>query len=87
MKNENPTYNGWTNYPTWRINLEIFDGYNPVDDDDKRPAYEIGDSLKELADEILEQSPELALSYARAFLADVDWREIAEHKIDEHSND
>ena len=24
MKKE--TYNGWTNYATWRINLEIFDG-------------------------------------------------------------
>ena len=86
MKNDN-TYNGWANYPTWRINLEIFDGYNPIDEDDKRPAYEIGECLKDLADEILEQSPELALSYARAFLADVDWREIAESKIDEHSND
>jgi hypothetical protein len=24
MKKE--TYNGWTNYATWRVNLEIFDG-------------------------------------------------------------
>ena len=86
MKNEN-TYNGWANYATWKINLEILDGYNPIDEDDKRPAYEIADSLKDLADEILEQSPELALSYARAFLNQVDWREIAESKIDEHSND
>jgi len=31
MKNEN-TYNGWTNYATWRINLEMFDGYNPIDE-------------------------------------------------------
>ena len=20
------TYNGWTNYATWRVNLEVFDG-------------------------------------------------------------
>ena len=86
MENENPTYNGWTNYATWRINLEIFNGYNPIDEDDKRPAYEISDSLKDLADEILEQSPELALSYGRAFLNQVDWREIAEAKLEEHSN-
>ena len=85
MKNEN-TYNGWANYPTWRINLEMFDGYNPIDEDDKRPAHEIADSLKDLADEILEQSPELALSYGRAFLNQVDWREIAEAKLEEHSN-
>lgn len=86
MKNDN-TYNGWTNYATWRINLEMFDGYNPIDEDDKRPAYEIADSLKDEVDEVLEQNPSLALSYARAFLDDVDWREIAENKIDEHSND
>ena len=21
-------YNGWTNYETWRVNLEIFDGFD-----------------------------------------------------------
>jgi hypothetical protein len=26
------TYNGWTNYATWRINLEMFDGCNLTDD-------------------------------------------------------
>ena len=31
------TYNGWTNYATWRINLEMLDGFEadsnmPVDD-------------------------------------------------------
>ena len=25
MKNDN-TYNGWTNYETWRVNLELFNG-------------------------------------------------------------
>ena len=28
MKND--TYNGWTNYATWRVNLEIFDGLDPT---------------------------------------------------------
>ena len=27
------TYNGWTNYATWRVNLEIFDGIEPRDMD------------------------------------------------------
>ena len=27
MTNEN-TYNGWTNYATWRVNLEMFDGFS-----------------------------------------------------------
>jgi len=22
-------YNGWTNYATWRVNLEMFDGMSP----------------------------------------------------------
>ena len=22
-------YNGWANYETWRVNLELFDGYDP----------------------------------------------------------
>lgn len=85
MKNEN-NYNGWANYATWRINLEILDGNNPIDEDDTRLAYEIGDDLKEQVDEILEQSPDLALSYARAFLDEVDWREIAQAKLDEYSD-
>ena len=86
MKNEN-TYNGWKNYATWRVNLELFDGYNPIDEDDKRPAYEIGDSLKDIVFfEMLRENPELALSYARAFLEDVDWREIVQSKLEEYSN-
>jgi hypothetical protein len=24
-------YNGWTNYATWRVNLEIFDGIDLMD--------------------------------------------------------
>jgi hypothetical protein len=28
MSNE---YNGWTNYETWRVNLEIFDGFDMDD--------------------------------------------------------
>jgi len=29
MTNANE-YNGWTNYATWRVNLEIFDGIRSV---------------------------------------------------------
>ena len=27
----NTTYNGWTNYATWRVNLEVFDGMDIMD--------------------------------------------------------
>jgi predicted nucleotidyltransferase len=75
MITENKTYNGWTNYPTWRVNLEIFDGY------EKKPEYINADSVKELAEEVIfsDSNDSLAISYARAFLSDVNWFEIAEH--------
>ena len=73
-------YNGWTNYETWGVNLEIFDGYET---DGQRVDIEY---LKDIADEIVlgdvnEQS--LAHSYAHAFMSDVNWHEIAEHINDE----
>lgn len=80
------TYNGWHNYATWRINLEIFDSmelgdfWSDVDDAD---AYEIGEMLREYAQEILnEQAEGLALDYALAFISDVNWQEIAQSLID-----
>ena len=69
-------YNGWTNYATWRIHLEVFDGCNDLS--------EGPDFLKEYVEELLEAEGEgLALSYALAFISDVNWHEIAEHMCDE----
>lgn len=68
------THNGWTNYETWRVNLEIFDGYDPGD-------YFVGPyELQDYAEYIIKSQAEahsLALHYAMAFLAAVNWREIA----------
>ena len=68
----NATYNGWTNYATWRVNLEIFDGSNQ---------YWSADSAREYVEEIIiDSTPEgVARDYALAFLSDVNWYEIAEH--------
>jgi hypothetical protein len=84
------TYNGWTNYETWRLNLEVFDGFDPSEyysafnPDD---AYELGQSLKAYAEEVIFDCAEvpqgLAHDYAMAFLDAVNWREIAQHMIDE----
>ena len=72
MKKE--TYNGWTNYATWRVNLEIFDGLSSDIDGEKVTA----ESCKEYAEEALSESGEgLALDYAMAFIASVNWHEIA----------
>jgi hypothetical protein len=86
------TYNGWTNYATWRVNLEIFDGFDPKDywfGSDRWEAYDLGDFLKGYAEELIESSSSegLALDYALAFLSDVDWRQIASRMLDNFEED
>lgn len=81
------TYNGWTNYATWRINLEIFDGMSPYDYFTDAQPYDLGQSMKAYAEELIEQTSEegLARDYALAFLSDVNWYEIAQHKLEEYA--
>lgn len=84
------TYNGWTNYATWRINLEVFDGMEPNDlgcfTRYKEPELsDVAKYLNEHVDEILcnhASGEGLTLDYARAFVAQVNWHEIAQHFID-----
>ena len=72
MKKE--TYHGWTNDATWRVNLEIFDGLYSDIDGEKVTA----ESCKDYAEDVLSESGEgLALDYAMAFIASVNWHEIA----------
>ena len=82
------TYNGWTNYATWRVCLEWFDGVDDVFID----AYK-GDNLREFADNLrsyvedaLDQQSnhDMLLSYAMAFISDVNWHEIAQHLANEY---
>ena len=79
------TYNGWSNYETWRVNLEIFDGIAWLDQfDDGMEIYEAADYLKSYATEILEMegTKGLVFDYAMAFLDAVNWREIAQSMYD-----
>jgi hypothetical protein len=82
---ENQKYNGWTNYATWRINLEIFDG-SSLDDigaNSSWSASDLSDYLKDYVYNILQESSEgIALDYAFAFISDVNWYEIAEHLVE-----
>lgn len=88
---KNVTYNGWTNYATWRVSLEIFDGY---DFEDYSPEEITKDFCQDWAGEIIFQNSndDLLASYAHAFLSDVNWYEIAEHikdtltEINEYKN-
>lgn len=89
------TYNGWTNYATWRVNLEIFDGFDPYDyfsDYQADIAESLPESLKEYAEQVIfecgECNPQsLAGSYALAFLSDVNWFEIAKHMITNYADE
>lgn len=81
-------YNGCTNYATWRINLEIFDGFEPGEyysAFDPEDVSGLADSLQQYAEEVIFDCADvpngLAADYARAFLSDVNWYEIADHLI------
>ena len=75
MNNNNETHNGWTNYETWRVNLEIFADLDAEDWEDVT-----GEWCKDYAEELVscEQEESYALDYALAFLGPVNWYEIAE---------
>ena len=93
----NIEYNGWTNYETWRVHLEMFDGMSctdwgvqPSDDDDDRGALcvtALRDALESaVITQIEAESTGLARDYATAFLANVDWREIATSMLDDYTS-
>lgn len=82
------SYNGWTNYATWRINLEVFDGVTLEDFDiSKEQAqemedYELRGLLKDYLLEIVEndyKENELASGWAVAFIEQVNLDEIIKH--------
>jgi hypothetical protein len=91
------TYNGWSNYATWRINLEIFDdldisefdGIEDKVDPELICLHTLSEALQERAEfyifECDERKPSsLMEDYARAFLNEVDWYEIAKHMVNDH---
>ena len=70
-------YNGWTNYATWRVNMEILGDieFNEIVS---------ADSLKEIVEDIvfsqyeLGNGSHLVEDYARAFVSEVNFYEIAQ---------
>jgi hypothetical protein len=76
------TYNGWTNYATWRVNLEMVDGLDPRDFcPDCEDIMELRDTIKQICEENILYSSQkgFARDYALTFLDDVNWQEIAKH--------
>lgn len=77
MKNEK--FNGWTNYATWRIMLEVID---PASDN---IAGWSAEQIEEyVAESIDEDSKGFARDYAHAFVHNVNWYEIANHLREEY---
>ena len=70
-------YNGWTNYETWLVNLEM----GLTVDSHAFEARNLDDLIVELRDyaEIaIDSDNTLATNFANTILSKVDWREIAE---------
>lgn len=85
IREESAKYNGWANYATWRVNLEIFDGMSARDITGRTVAEpsEVKYAAKEYAEQLIEDTTRegIGRDYALAFLSDVDWWQIAEHLI------
>ena len=80
-------HNGWTNYATWRVNLEIIDGYDWYECE-----HVDADYVKELVEDavfggLVSNGNSLVEDYANAFLSEVNYHEIAENLINESINE
>lgn len=84
------SYNGWSNYATWRVHLEVFDGmdfHEWRDFDAGMSQSKLVDVLKEWVEDVVISDAEgLVAAYARAFLSDVNYGEIAEHILESYSD-
>ena len=79
-------YNGWTNYETWLVNLEM--GF--TDDLQAFESRNLDDLIVELRDyteHVLESDNILATNFANIILSKVDWREIAEAVLEQSMED
>lgn len=91
---EREKHNGWTNYATWRVNLELCDdtieSYAQDIEGGHLEPFEsvsaLADCLQDDVDNAItgygEREEGIAVDYARAFVNDVNWYEIAEHGVE-----
>jgi len=89
------SHNGWSNYETWRVNLEMVDGMRLEDfvefhDNDSvfdaDQAEYLADLIRDYCEDVIEQqSSDFARDLALSFLQKVDWQEIAGRLIMEPS--
>lgn len=88
------TYNGWTNWETWKVNLEILDGMDAsdlsIEHYTQDEYYEAGQLISDYVSEVL--SPEytgdgFVGNIVHDFMLTVNWNELAKHFIDQWIED
>lgn len=81
--------NGWSNYATWRVNLEICSDLAEMMEQDRetfQSVDDLADRFKEDVENVITNYGEdggLAVQYAWAFLTNVDYNEIAQAYADD----
>ncbi len=74
------TYNGWTNFATWKINLEVI-GDIPLEEyfDTKPDQYDLEDWIRSYIKDILDSSDadDIVRNWAESFISDVNYSELA----------
>jgi hypothetical protein len=86
------SYNGWSNFETWKFNLEVLDGWQREDlfdtlgysEGDEFPElYDLDKRLSNYFDEFLEEmeASDFVRDWARVAWEAVDMFEIAEHLL------
>ena len=69
-------HNGWSNYATWRVNLEIMDG---IEIETKTCAATIKEIVEDVVFSQYDGMNSLMYDYASAFISEVNFYEIAEN--------
>ena len=87
-------YNGWTNWETWKVNLELLDGLDASDLNIEHYTqdeyYEAGQVIEEYVQELIDleynggnKSGGFISGVIRGFMSEVNWSELAKCFIDE----
>lgn len=91
---EDKTYNGWTNYATWRVRLEIcefeMEDLREIIENECSDVVALMRYLKSYVEEVVfpdADDASLCASYALAFLDEVNYHEIANDLFDWYYED
>jgi hypothetical protein len=88
------TYNGWTNWETWKVNLELLDGLDASDLNIEHYTqdeyYEAGQVVEEYVGELISMeynTDGFVSGIVHGFLQTVNWSELAKGFIDQWVED